>query len=188
MKLPIGGTRSLSREDRAPSDDFAIVWPGAPERETDGESMPRGLKSGEGAEAGSAGRGAGGPRAFAVAVDATPLEGEGDVESGNLTWRTLISGDRTPSNELSVGVAHWPPHGRLLAHRHEPAEFYFGLTGEGTVIADEVTLRIAPGVAVYIPGNTEHTVIAGPQGLSIVYGFARDSYGDIVYHMSPPRA
>lgn len=124
-------------------------------------------------------------RAFAVSVKATPLEGEGDLESGNLTWQTLISADRTSSNELTVGVAHWPPHGRLLAHRHAPAEFYFGLSGDGTVIADGLSLRIEPGVAVYIPGNTEHAVIAGPAGLSIVYGFARDSYGEIAYLMSP---
>jgi quercetin dioxygenase-like cupin family protein len=128
------------------------------------------------------------PRPFAVSVQATPIEGEGDVESGELTWQTLISGDRTPSNELTVGVAHWPAHGRLLAHRHAPAEFYFGLAGAGTVVADGESFHIEAGVAVYIPGNTEHEVIAGADGLSIVYGFARDTYGEIVYLMSPPRA
>jgi quercetin dioxygenase-like cupin family protein len=128
------------------------------------------------------------PRPFAVSVQATPIEGEGDVESGELTWQTLISGDRTPSTELTVGVAHWPPHGRLLAHRHAPAEFYFGLAGEGTVVADRQSFRIAPGIAIYIPGHTEHEVIAGADGLSIVYGFARDTYNEIEYLMSASRA
>lgn len=118
---------------------------------------------------------------FAVSLEQLPAEGAGDVESGILTWKTLISADRTPSAEMIVGVADFPPHGRLNSHRHAPAEFYFGLAGEGTVIANGVPLRIAKGVAVFIPGNTEHGVVAGADGLSIVYGFAQRAFSDIVY-------
>jgi quercetin dioxygenase-like cupin family protein len=120
-----------------------------------------------------------------------PLEGVGDDQSGNLTWRTLISGDRTPSNEIILGVAHFPPHGTLNMHRHEPAEFYFGLTGEGTVFANGEAFRIAQGIAVFIPGNTDHGVVAGDQGLSIVYGFARRAFNDIIYDFkdgTPPHS
>ncbi len=118
---------------------------------------------------------------FAVSLEQVPAEGAGDLQSGMLTWKTLISADRTPSGEMIVGVADFPPHGRLNSHRHAPAEFYFGLAGEGTVIADGVPLRIAKGVAVFIPGNTEHGVVAGPEGLSIVYGFAQRAFSDIAY-------
>jgi quercetin dioxygenase-like cupin family protein len=127
-------------------------------------------------------------KAFAVDLERTPVEGAGDVESGRLTWRTLISGDRTPSNEVVFGVADFPPNGELHLHRHEPAEFYFGLSGDGTVTADGRTLHIAKGVAIFIPGNVEHGVVAGGDGLSIAYGFAKNSYEDIVYRMSDDAA
>jgi len=120
-------------------------------------------------------------RPFSINVEGTPFEGVGDLQSGNLTWRTLISGDRTPSDQLTLGVADFPPHGTLNVHRHEPAEFYFGLSGEGTVFVGGVSFRIAQGIAIFIPGDTDHGVIAGDHGLSIVYGFARRSFDDVVY-------
>ena len=120
-------------------------------------------------------------RPFSVSVGETPLEGAGDVQSGNLTWRTLISGDRTPSDQITLGVADFPPHGTLNVHRHEPAEFYFGLAGEGTVLVNGVSFRIAQGIAVFIPGNTDHGVVAGDRGLSIVYGFARRAFDGVIY-------
>src|ERR1700722_4572648 len=120
-------------------------------------------------------------RPFSINVEEAPLEGLGGLQSGNLTWRTLISGDRTPSDQLTLGVADFPPHGTLNVHRHEPAEFYFGLSGEGTVYADGVSFRIAQGIAIFIPGNTDHGVIAGDRGLSIVYGFARHAFDDVIY-------
>jgi len=121
------------------------------------------------------------PRPFARSLEQLPIEGVGDTLSGVLTWRTLISADRTPSDELILGVADFPPHGRLNAHRHVPAEFYFGLSGEGTVIAGGVEFRIAQGIAVFIPGNTDHGVVAGPDGLCMLYGFAQRAFSAIVY-------
>ena len=120
-------------------------------------------------------------RPFSVSIGEAPPEGAGDVQSGNLTWRTLISGDRTPSDQITVGVADFPPHGTLSVHRHEPAEFYFGLSGEGTVLVNGASFRIAKGIAVFIPGNTDHGVLAGAQGLSIVYGFARRAFDGVIY-------
>jgi quercetin dioxygenase-like cupin family protein len=130
-------------------------------------------------------------RPFSINVEEVPLEGLGDVQSGNLTWRTLISGDRTPSDQLTLGVADFPPRGTLHVHRHDPAEFYFGLSGEGTVFAGGVSFRIAPGIAIFIPGSTDHGVIAGDRGLSIVYGFARRTFDDVIYDFqdgAPPHS
>ena len=130
-------------------------------------------------------------RPFSINVEEAPLEGLGDVQSGNLTWRTLISGDRTPSDQLTLGVADFPPHGTLHVHRHDPAEFYFGLSGEGTVFAGGVSFRIAQGIAIFIPGSTDHGVIAGDRGLSIVYGFARRTFDDVIYDFqdgAPPHS
>jgi quercetin dioxygenase-like cupin family protein len=128
------------------------------------------------------------PEPFAVNLEHSPVEGVGDSQSGQLTWRTLISGDRSPSDQLIIGVADFPPHGRLNGHRHEPAEFYFGLSGEGTVVANGTEYRIAKNVAVFIPGNTHHGIVAGPSGLSILYGFARHAFSEIVYDYGKPGA
>jgi quercetin dioxygenase-like cupin family protein len=130
-------------------------------------------------------------RPFSVNIGEAPLEGAGNVQSGNLTWRTLISGDRTPSDQITLGVADFPPHGTLNPHRHEPAEFYFGLTGEGTVLVNDASFRIAPGIAVFIPGNTDHGVVAGDRGLTILYGFARRAFDGVIYEFkdgSQPRS
>jgi quercetin dioxygenase-like cupin family protein len=128
------------------------------------------------------------PEPFAVKLEDSPVEGVGDTQSGLLTWRTLISGDRNPSDQLIIGVADFPPHGQLNVHRHEPAEFYFGLSGGGTVVARGVEYRIAKGIAVFIPGNTDHGVVAGPGGLSMLYGFAQRAFSEIVYDYGDGRS
>jgi quercetin dioxygenase-like cupin family protein len=124
------------------------------------------------------------PRPFAIHAGAVPSEGQGDLQSGNLTWRTLIAGERTPSNELSVGVANFPADGCLKPHRHAPAEVYFGLSGAGTVTVDGERFDIAKDVVVFIPGGALHGVVAGPEGLAIFYAFARATFDDIVYEFA----
>jgi quercetin dioxygenase-like cupin family protein len=121
------------------------------------------------------------PRAFAVTTSEVPLERYEDPKSGNLTWRTLISSKRISSAEMTVGVATFPPDGTLTLHRHEPAEFYFGLTGSGTVTVEGERFEIGAGVALYIPGDCEHRIDAGSSGLSLLYGFARGDFDAIAY-------
>ncbi|HWG70611.1 MAG TPA: cupin domain-containing protein [Steroidobacteraceae bacterium] len=127
-------------------------------------------------------------RPFAIHLDRTPVEGAGDAKSGNLTWKTLISADRMPSAEMVLGIANFPPHGKLNLHRHCPAEIYFGLSGAGTVTVDGETFGIAQGVAIFIPSNCEHGVVAGDAGLSLAYCFAQDAFGDIEYRYTNPGA
>jgi quercetin dioxygenase-like cupin family protein len=122
--------------------------------------------------------------AFTADIEHQPFEGGSDPEVGSVRWRTLISGDRTPSQDLVLGVAEFGPYGTLKPHRHAAAEFYFALAGDGTVEIDGVAHRIAAGVAVFIPGDAEHGVTAGPGGLSFVYGFPEDSFGEVNYRFS----
>ena len=117
--------------------------------------------------------------AFTVAYGGLPLEGE--ARDGELTWQTLICADRTPSGSLVVGVAEFPPGGHPKFHRHDPSEFYFCLGGSAVVHADDKTMALSPDVAAFIPGGTEHAIVAGPDGLKLLYGFARDSFSSIEY-------
>lgn len=121
-------------------------------------------------------------RAFVVNSTLRPVEGTDDRKAGQLTWRTLISGDRCPSTDMVVGVAEFPPRGFLNAHRHAQAEFYFCLSGSAMVTVDGETLQVDKGAAVFIPGNAEHAVMAGDEGFSILYGFAVGEFADVIYH------
>lgn len=121
---------------------------------------------------------------FTVFSEDQPLEGGTDPTYGNVTWRTLISSCRTASSGLVLGIADFPPHGALHLHRHAPPEFYFCTTGSGRVTIDGVVHAFTPGVAVYIPVNAEHGVVAGDSGMSMIYGFGVSAFSEIEYRFS----
>lgn len=123
-------------------------------------------------------------KAFTVSAADVASEGGSDPVFGTVTWKTLISGDKTNSSEFVLGIAEFGPGGTLNPHVHAPAEFYLGLTGSGVVTIDGVAHEIAPGVAVYVPGNAEHGTVAGPEGLRIAYGFAEAAFTGIEYVFS----
>jgi quercetin dioxygenase-like cupin family protein len=127
-------------------------------------------------------------KAFIRSTADVRLEGEDHPTHGNVVWRTLISGDRTPSNGLVLGVADVGPGGWLGLHRHDPAEFYLGLSGEGTATVDGQAFLIKAGVALFIPGNAEHGITAGPEGLSFAYGFAANAFDEIEYRYTEDEA
>jgi quercetin dioxygenase-like cupin family protein len=126
----------------------------------------------------------GATRAFTISTADAALEGEDHPIHGDVTWHTLISADRTPSSSMVLGIAHLEPGGWLGLHRHDPAEFYLGLSGEATATVDGTPFRIAEGIALFIPGNAEHGIRAGPRGCSFAYGFAVGAFSDIVYRYS----
>lgn len=123
------------------------------------------------------------PRAFAVDAACRPVEGNAAMGT-DVSWRTLISSDCAPSNDFVLGIAEILPAGLLPAHRHQPAEFYLGLRGSGIVIIEGMEYPILAGVSIFIPENYEHSVLAGSEGLSFAYGFARDSFAEIHYELS----
>jgi quercetin dioxygenase-like cupin family protein len=125
-----------------------------------------------------------GQTGFVVDVAQTPVEGGTDPTYGEVTWRTLICADKTPTREFVLGVADFKPGEKLHPHRHEPAEFYYCTSGTGKVIIEGVVHNVHQGIAVYVPTNATHSVIAGPNGLSFLYGFAEARFGAIDYQFS----
>jgi mannose-6-phosphate isomerase-like protein (cupin superfamily) len=121
---------------------------------------------------------------FVVALEDQPIEGGFNPVFGDVTWQTLISGEKTISNGLILGVATFPPHGILHLHRHTPPEFYFCLTGSGIVTLDGIEHQIMSGSAIFIPSNVEHGVVAGAEGLTFAYGFGEDAFSAIEYRFS----
>jgi hypothetical protein len=111
---------------------------------------------------------------------------------GTLHWKTLISGDRTPTCQITQGVAELlpapcdPPPGvvadPLMVHHHAHAETYYVLAGEGVLWIAGAEFRLAPGVSAFIPGGAHHATWAtGEEPLRILYTFAADSFGDVRY-------
>ncbi|MGB7241654.1 MAG: cupin domain-containing protein [Sulfitobacter sp.] len=119
-----------------------------------------------------------------VHVDDLPIETGFGPQYGGATWQTLISSDRMNSSEVVLGVAQIPPGGVLAAHRHPPAEFYFILSGSGIVTLEGVSHPVRNGSGVFIPGNAEHSLEAGPGGVSFAYGFAQNAFADVAYTFS----
>jgi mannose-6-phosphate isomerase-like protein (cupin superfamily) len=114
-----------------------------------------------------------------------PRDGWDDPVRGRIGWRTLFSGDLTPTAALTAGVAEVEPGGWLGLHRHEPAEIYYVIEGRGIVVLDGVEHTVGPGSAVFIPGDAEHGIRnEGDAPLRLLYAFAIDSFSDVEYRFS----
>lgn len=117
------------------------------------------------------------------------FEGAVEAEPGSVRWRTLISGDRTRTDSLTVGVAELEPGeaGPFRAHRHEQPEVYYILSGEGIVTISGADYPVRPGTTVFIPGGAEHGARnTGTELLRLLYVFPSDSFAEIEYEFPLP--
>jgi mannose-6-phosphate isomerase-like protein (cupin superfamily) len=144
-----------------------------------------------------------------------PPEGFPDPSTGgNVTWKTLMSSEKSATDSFTVGVATCPP-GRVMActassssesrpsvpslcnpeslgdagflqlHRHSHAEIYHVISGSGTVCIDQQEYEVNKGSVVFIPGDAEHGIFnKGNEDLVWLYVFAADGFEDIVYRFS----
>jgi hypothetical protein len=66
------------------------------------------------------------PRGVVVQEADCPLEGWDDAIRGRIVWCTLLSGDRTPTARMTLGVTDVGPGqpGPFHPHRHTQAEIY----------------------------------------------------------------
>lgn len=107
-----------------------------------------------------------------------------DPVRGKVKWWTLLSGDRTPSERLTCGVAEIEP-GRpdtLSPHRHAEPEVYHFLAGTGVVHIDGVETPVRSGSTVFVPGMAWHGVRnTGDVPLRLFYVFAVNSFADVEY-------
>ena len=116
---------------------------------------------------------------------------ERDVEieawDGIVNWRTLVSGDRTPTHAMTVGTAEIPVGAPVegARHRHAEPEIYYVISGYGDVYLDQDAHPVEPGSAVFVPGGVWHYVQnTGPTPLKLVYVFAVDHYAAVRYEFA----
>jgi len=117
-------------------------------------------------------------------LDDCRTESWSSPERGSVTWWELFGGDLTPTNEMTLGIAEIPvgavppPRG----HRHDAAEIYLIIGGEGSVMIDGRSHPVQTGSAVWIPADAEHYAHnTGRTPLRLVYAFARDKFSDVHY-------
>ena len=110
-------------------------------------------------------------------------EGRDDV----IRWRTLLSGDKTPTKGVSMGTLEVPPGASLLSHYHSPLEVYYLTEGKGQLLCGERIKNIRAGDIVYIPEKEIHGVKnISDHVLKLIWVFPRDNYYDIAYPQAPP--
>jgi mannose-6-phosphate isomerase-like protein (cupin superfamily) len=103
-------------------------------------------------------------------------------KKGQTYWKTLVSGDITHSEALTMGIAKVPPGEALREHRHRQAEIYLLLEGTGSITIEGETRPISAGSAVFIPGNAVHSCEnTGSSDLRFTYVFAADSFEEVEY-------
>ena len=123
-------------------------------------------------------------RQFLAPEDGTPWEyDEPGPEGGPVVrWRTLVSGDRTPTSGVTFGLCEVPPGAELRPHHHGPAEVYYVTAGRAEVLVDGLWTAVGPGDVVYHPGDAVHGIrnrSADP--FTLVYAFPVDSFSEIRY-------
>lgn len=121
-------------------------------------------------------------------TDKLPKKRWDNPARGSICWQTLLSAGITQSNSLVCGVATLDIGDDFALHHHAQPEVYFGVEGETTVSVDGIPCHLAPGVAIYIPANAIHGILAVTQPVRFFYVFAADAFEDISYHFADDTA
>ncbi len=122
---------------------------------------------------------------FKIEEFQVPVEhGDPALDGAWLSWRTLLSADRTPTSEVSAGTCELQPGGELKLHRHPTLEVYYFLEGEGVVRLGTGDIPVKPGSTVSIPRDAPHGIRnTGTTLLKLFYAFPTDSFADVQYTM-----
>ncbi len=103
--------------------------------------------------------------------------------SSGVRWKLLVSGERTPSAALTMGIAEIAPGATLGLHHHAQAETYYITAGTGRMTINGVESRIGPGSAIYIPPDAQHSASCDSDApLEFIFTFPCDSFDEVIYH------
>jgi len=121
----------------------------------------------------------------AQAINNTPEEGfPRGTDGGDVTWKTLLSSPKTPSNTFASGIARCAAKGgHLKCHRHAHPEMYYIVQGRGILSIDGTDHAVSKGSVIFIPGDSEHGIRneGSEEDLVWLYVFAADKFADVVY-------
>jgi mannose-6-phosphate isomerase-like protein (cupin superfamily) len=105
-----------------------------------------------------------------------------DPTRGRVRFATQFSGDLTPTDSMTSGVAEVSVGDTFASHRHAPAEIYHVLAGHGRVRLEGREVEVGPGSAVFIPSGRRHGIRnVGDEPLRLFYVLAVDSFAHVAY-------
>jgi quercetin dioxygenase-like cupin family protein len=89
-------------------------------------------------------------------------------------WHLYVGPENSPAQNLTVGVAVFPPGSAPPGHIHETQEeVIYIISGSGQLVTSQGTAELSPGTAVFIPVGLHHaTVSAGDEPLELVSVFS----------------
>jgi quercetin dioxygenase-like cupin family protein len=122
----------------------------------------------------------------AILPEALPWETWDDPDlaaRSAVRWQLILSGSRTPTTAMSMGMAEIAPGGILPLHHHSPAEIYHVVSGQGLAEVEGVPHVLRPGVSLFIPGDARHRATnTAPSPLRFLFVFPTDSFEEVTYH------
>jgi mannose-6-phosphate isomerase-like protein (cupin superfamily) len=129
-------------------------------------------------------------------IENMPPESFPDPRTGGIvSWKTLISSDKTATDTFTTDIATCPPStstscpGHLKLHRYTHVEIYHVTASKGVMSIDGKEHEVEKGSVVFIPEDAEHRIRnTGSEELVWLYVFAADGFGDVVYRFSEEEA
>jgi hypothetical protein len=110
-----------------------------------------------------------------VLVDQSDLREEHwlSPKQGGFRWKTMPSGDVTTTTNRDCSFSAMSARDTIVLRARIQTEVGFGI--------DDATDRLKPGVALFIPGNDVHDVIAADQHVRRFDPFAAEAFSDNAY-------
>ena len=122
--------------------------------------------------------------ALVISVDDVEPERWAEPVRGEMGFRTVF-GDSSAETDFTAGVTELEPGGWMAGHRHEPAEIYYVVSGEGKLTIEGEEHAVSAGTAAHIPGNSEHAIRnTADAPLRFFWAFAVGSLDQIEYHFT----
>jgi mannose-6-phosphate isomerase-like protein (cupin superfamily) len=81
-------------------------------------------------------------------------------EDGTTSY-LLVSPWTGGSSQLTTSLVEMEPGGLQRAHRHEPEQIYFFISGTGMMSVEDETWEVTPGDCVLVPANATHSIRNG---------------------------
>ena len=80
-------------------------------------------------------------------------------QADGTTSYLLVSPWTCGSSQLTTSLVEMEPGGAQRAHRHEPEQIYYFISGKGKMRIDDEIYEVTAGDAVHLPPRVKHGVI-----------------------------
>ena len=105
-----------------------------------------------------------------------------EVSYGDIRWKIFAGGPDCAATGITFGVCEVPRGAGVNPHHHAQPEYYYILSGTGTVQLGPETIPVKPGSVIHIPGDIVHGIQnIGESMLSLVWAFPTDHWDDVKY-------